>query len=372
MSGDLAVERACAEQSSDFAIFGSGVSQDFVDYKLQLYEKVRPTIVTIGSSRVMQFRNFGFEKSFLNMGGVAGNLAVLRSTLEAMLAVHKPEVVLLGLDFWWFMPEWHKNPFLPEPVTKGSYQVGLEALKKPWYWLLSGKISCAEFFWPVTSLFGSGFRAHRYGIMAQQTDDGFGSDGSWYYSAELTGQKKPFDYQFQNTLRQVEYGIKAFYQVEKGRLISEAHLDAFAEIYCRLRSRGIHTFVFLPPLSQRVLEAMKVRFEHYPHLFLLANALKDRGIQVLDATDPRRLGSSDCEFIDGFHGGEVTYLRLLRQMSDQWPGLLVYLNMDKIQARIRANAEQAMVRDPRVTALWETDFMAFGCKKKQPDEAGLQ
>ena len=34
-SGDVAVERAVATQSKgNFAVFGSGVSQDFVDYKL--------------------------------------------------------------------------------------------------------------------------------------------------------------------------------------------------------------------------------------------------------------------------------------------------------------------------------------------------
>ena len=52
-SGDVAVERAVTEQSKgNFAVFGSGVSQDFVDYKLQLYAKVKPEIAAVGSSRV--------------------------------------------------------------------------------------------------------------------------------------------------------------------------------------------------------------------------------------------------------------------------------------------------------------------------------
>ncbi len=42
-SGDVAVERAVATQAKgNFVVFGSGVSQDFVDYKLQLYAKVKP------------------------------------------------------------------------------------------------------------------------------------------------------------------------------------------------------------------------------------------------------------------------------------------------------------------------------------------
>ena len=81
-SGDVAVERAVADQAAGrFVIFGSGVSQDFVDYKLQLYAKVKPEIAAVGSSRVMQFRSAYFRKTFLNVGGTAGNLSVLRSTL---------------------------------------------------------------------------------------------------------------------------------------------------------------------------------------------------------------------------------------------------------------------------------------------------
>ena len=95
-SGDTAVERAVAAQADArktgrFALFGSGVSQDFVDYKLRLYAAIKPDIAAVGSSRVMQFRGAWFRKPFCNMGGVAGNLAVLRSTVDAMLRIHRPQ-----------------------------------------------------------------------------------------------------------------------------------------------------------------------------------------------------------------------------------------------------------------------------------------
>lgn len=191
-SGDVAVERAVAEQSKgNFAVFGSGVSQDFVDYKLQLYAKVKPEIAAVGSSRVMQFRGAYFRKPFLNVGGTAGNLPVLRSTIDAMLRIHKPDAIIIGLDFWWFMPQWNADPFKEEPPTSGSYNYGFDSLKKPWTWLLEGKISFRDFIAPMLPQSMGGFRNARYGIMAQQYNDGFGSDGSWYYTGESTGQKRP-------------------------------------------------------------------------------------------------------------------------------------------------------------------------------------
>ncbi|MBO4301494.1 MAG: hypothetical protein J5861_07830 [Desulfovibrio sp.] len=372
-SGDVGVERAVAAQKAgDFVLFGSGVSQDFVDYKLQLYAASKPVIAVVGSSRVMQFRGKYFRVPFCNVGGTAGNLPVLRSTLDAMLREHRPQAVIIGLDFWWFSPSWNADPFKEEPPTSGSYNYGLETLKKPWIWLLEGKISLNEVFASLLPESLGGFRSDRFGIMAQQTDDGFGPDGAWYYTAESTGQKRPFDYQFADTLKQVTYGIKAFQRdipsVDSSDAgdISQSHLDAFAEIYCRLKARGIPVFVFIAPLSSRVLDAMRTHERGYPHLFRLREALQARGIEVADFTDPRRFASSDCEFFDGFHGGEVTYARLLRDMADRWPALLTYVDMEALNNTIRNWKGHALVYDERLTTLYETDFMNFGCPKRKP------
>ncbi|MDR2744622.1 MAG: hypothetical protein LBB66_05435 [Desulfovibrio sp.] len=361
-SGDVAVERAVRTQAAGtFALFGSGVSQDFVDYKLRLYEAVKPAIAVVGSSRVMQFRGAGFRQTYANVGGTAGNLPVLRSTLEAMLRIHKPKAVILGLDFWWFMPRWDRDPFEDVPPTSGSYNYGFESLKKPWAWLLDGKISPAELLAPLWG----GFRDTRFGVMAQQTDDGFGPDGSWYYTGEITGRRHPFDFQFHDTLKQVSHGIKAFYRADAGQQAPAAeHLDALAEIYCRLRARGVEVFVFIAPVAGRVLSALREREKFYPHLFELRRALLERGMDALDFTDPKLLGSGDCEFVDGFHGGEVTYLRILRAMADRWPALLAYVNMEHIDALIRDWKGHALVPDERLTALPETDFMRWNCPKR--------
>ncbi|MBQ9536217.1 MAG: hypothetical protein IJU79_00335 [Desulfovibrionaceae bacterium] len=365
LSGDVGVERAVALQADgENVLFGSGVSQDFVDYKLQLYTQVKPKIVALGSSRVMQFRGAYFTAPFLNMGGVAGNIPVLRSTLEAMLKVHKPEAIILGLDFWWFMPTWNPDPFMEEPPTSGSYVYSLETLKKPWVWLLTGKISGRDLAAPLLQLFGLGFRANRLGIMAQQTDDGFAKDGSWYYTAELTGQKRPFDFQFEDTFTQIEYGMKAFYHVQSTMAPHETHLAALSEIYCRLQALGIKTYVFLPPLAERIFLRLQKLEDKYPHLFTLAQALKARGIQVLDLSDPRKLASGDCEFVDGFHGGEVTYMRILRHLADQWASLVQYVDMTALNKAIREWKGHAMSFDTNITSVGEVDFMEWGCPKK--------
>ena len=358
-SGDVDLQGVVREQAAGrFAIFGSGVSQDFVDYKLALYSAVKPDIIVLGSSRVMQFRGKYFTKKFLNIGGTAGNLAVLRSTIEAMLKVHKPEAVILGLDFWWFTQKWEADPFKEVPPTSGTYAYTFDVLKTPYTWLLEGKLTAGQFFAPLTG----GFEKHLYGIMAQKTGDGFATDGSWYYTADVTGQQHPFDYKFQDTLKQVRYGIKAFAAAPE---IPVAHVDALAEMLCKLQSRGVQTYIFITPLSQAVYEAMREREKDYPQMFQLAEALDARGIEVQDYSDPRVLNATDCEFVDGFHGGDVTYARILRDLADKYPSLVQHVDILKLDEDIHHYNGFAMAPDARVTKLPEVDFMDFQCRKER-------
>lgn len=357
-SGDVALDAATTKQATgEFALAGFGIAQDFVEYKLALYRKVHPTIAVVGSSRVMEFRGKYFSKNFLNIGGTAGNLSILRSTLDAMMRENKPEVVLLGLDFWWFTRKWEAKPDAIVPPSSGSYAWSFEALKKPYEWLLTGKITPRTFFAP---LLGE-FQDNRYGIMAQRGSDGFGSDGSWYYTSQVTGTEKPFDFQFEDTRKEVTHGIKAFaYATE----LSQEHLDVFAEIYCSLRARGVQVYVFIPPLSPRILEEMREREVQYPQLFTLRDALQQRGIDVMDFTDAHMVGSSDCEFVDGFHGGQVTYARMLREMTDRHHALVGYVDVQKLDSDIMAYKGHAFVPDAQVTSLPEIDFMRLECPKK--------
>lgn len=370
-SGDAGMERAIeAQAKGQFALFGSGLSQDFVDYKLHLYEAIRPQIIALGSSRVMQFRADWFSKPFLNMGGVAGNLAVLRSTLEAMLAIARPDAIILGLDFWWFLPQWEKDPTENVPPTSGSYNYSLDSLKKPWEWLLDGKISFTELGAPVLGFFGKGFRTDRFGIMAQQTNDGFGPDGSWYYTAEITGQRAALDWQFRDTLQNVKRGIRAFYHAASNQTGPEhVHLEVLAKILHTLKDHNIHVYIFIPPLAAQVLASMNPR--EYPHLFRLNQELDKMGITAVDYTDPAILQADDCEFVDGFHGGEVAYARILRSLAQHWPSLHTYVNMEKLNEIILAWHGHALIADDRITSRPETDFLGLNCIKR-PDLKALK
>lgn len=366
--GDLALERVVkAQAQGKFVIFGSAISQNFIEYKLELYKNIRPDICVIGSSRVMQFRGAWFDKPFVNMGGVAGNLAELRYTIEQILRISPPRAMLIGLDFWWFMPQWEKEPLKPLDYRGASYNYDFQKLKKPWQWLLEGKISLGEFLRPLGASFSRDFRPDRYGILAQQYSEGFGPDGSWYNTAELTGKKPPFDYQFSDTLEQIDMGIKAFFHAQKDQHApSPAHIQAFMEILRLLNDKNIEYWLFIPPLSQKAFDQMARNRRLWPHLFDLQKSLARMGLDVPDFSSPKSLESDDCEFIDGFHGGEIAYARLLLALAKSSPKLLYYINMERLVRLVRDWQGHAMSFNINVSVDPEIDFNNFGCPKKLP------
>ena len=74
-SGELDQDEVVARQAQgEFVLFGPGLPQDIMAYKLALYAAVRPEVVVLGSSRAGNVRAAFFERPFVNMAGAATDL----------------------------------------------------------------------------------------------------------------------------------------------------------------------------------------------------------------------------------------------------------------------------------------------------------
>ena len=326
LSGELAVDRAVQAQSRGFALFGSTVGRNAnatLEYKLDLY------------------------------AGTANSLSSLRASLDAMLALHKPDVVLLALDFWWFSSAWEKNPFAQDPREPSPFSYTMDTLRLPWRMLLQGDISLPQFMF-------MSFQEARFGIRAQFDDTGYGSDGSFYATSIITAKRAP-DAGFARTLDRQRRHIGEF---APQKALSQAHLDALADIYFRLRGRGIVPVVFLSPLPGELLDALKKEEALYPHLFSLRQALAERGIELANTVDARYFSASSCEFVDGTHAGEVAALRITNELTRVWNGLLPYINMEALNRAINEWKGHAAVASPFLPRVLEEDFLQLGCVKR--------
>jgi len=103
------VELALGTQLSnaDETLYGRGYfSQQFGIYKLAGIRHKSPKILAIGSSRVMQIRDFMFrplDKDFYNAGGLLLNAFDLSWLANAFYNrdLPVPKVLIVGIDPWW-------------------------------------------------------------------------------------------------------------------------------------------------------------------------------------------------------------------------------------------------------------------------------
>ena len=58
--------------------------------------------------------------------------------------------------------------------------------------------------------------------------------------------------------------------------------------------------------------------------------------------------------------------RLLREFASARPELLAYVDMERVSRTLNEWPGHAFVRDERVDAGYETDFLGLGCRKRTP------
>jgi hypothetical protein len=348
MSDAEVVER---QLSGANCIYGSAVHKMGFNYKAHLVESARPEVVIMGSSRVMQIRGSFFEAVAVNAGGAMRSVNE-GARLVAKLVDSGPALVLIGVDIWWFN-ERYQSPSTDTEPEPGMRMPKLSDAVSVYEWLYEGKIPASGMLNTVLS------GACDIGVAGHQKT-GFGPDGSYYYTNIIAGARESDDVRFQDTLSRIEQGNRRF---QYARSASDQHVENFVAILERLRQAGMHTIVYFPPFASTVNRRMNELGENYAYIDDLKRKLRRRGVSFYDYTDASVVGSGDCEFIDGFHGGEVTNARILSDIALRDSVLAAYVRQEYLQTVIEKNTGMAFVPDPQITAVSEIDFLELGCRK---------
>ncbi len=362
-AGELdSIEQVAAMQQKSSALYGTALHPNVYPYKIELLRASNPKVVVIGSSRVLQIRGSHFLTPFVNLGRTVNYPAEAEKLVEDMLAVSKPELVLFGVDFWWF------NPHSIFAFTFASHEfrggeLSVDALIAPVKWLWQGKVSPSLFFNIIRS--GHPFRVNRvpmFGVQAIVLGNGFSSDGSNYYLGTVYGRGSAEDPKFSDTLSRIARKIGQFRQA---REIDESRFEVLRRTIERLEAEGIRVITFLPPLAPTVLAAMKQDAQSYQYIDEVRARMPEISAHHFDFHDGRVLGTSDCEFVDGFHGGDVTFGRLLDAIAtDPSSGLSRYFAAERVRAVIKMFAGNALSDHRyRLDGENELDFLEIGCAK---------
>lgn len=351
------------EQGQRNAVYGPGTSIVYYPYKRAMIQAQKPRILSLGSSRALGLRHELFNTSFTNAAQAISTPEQALHFLQEILAFHKPDVLLLSLDFWWFNES--APPDRVEFPTYNPAEVTLHKLIKPYTLIAEGHLDWADLvrvtLWgDRQNMLGS---YDNLGMMALKTGNGTKPDGSVFWGQYGLNDPDHYDARFKTTLDYIQTGTNHFIW---GQDYAEHKLAVLRELVALCRQQGIELYVILPPVANTVYRHMTDRPEQYRYVGKLQSALRQLQVPVADFIDLNRLQSSDCEFIDGYHPGDVTYLRMLLAMADQadTAALSRYLNLDWMRQKLAQHAGYAMVpgdETPFRTA--EQDFLKLGCRK---------
>jgi hypothetical protein len=324
-------------------LYLSGLSQDVAAYKLEIGKVEQPDIIAVGSSRALQVRDFFFTSSFANWGLAVRTVGQLEwATREIEKLPKKPKLVIVFLDPWWF---------------NGNHQSGRDV-----YTLRRSHLSniYRNAYVLIKSLSKDKLSNHtkRLGLGAIRSNQGFDYYGSFHYIARVTGREKA-DVHFETTLRRIKTQDDRWIGANDPNRYAIERWQAARQ---KLEDVGVRVVEILPPFSSVVVDRMRSS-GLYGYAWKLAGEF---GGRVLDYTDPRRLPDfTDCEFLDGFHGGEVVYAKMLLDVAEQREDLRSVLDIGKLRHWVTAHRGLAAPTTIRLygDGVKESDFLHLGCSK---------
>ena len=192
-------------------------------------------------------------------------------------------------------------------------------------------------------------------MAAAVRQEGFDQYGSYHYTPTLNGTIKPDDPKFQSSIKQIKNGEKVF---THGDNIDEDVWQDFLRLVSWVKSHDINLIVFMPPLAPQVIDAMADTGD-YAYIDQLRNRLQEMAIEYYDFHDLRFAGASDCEFIDGIHGGDIAFRRMLMHMAARSQTELAQdVKLSAIALTIQKSSGFASAHTTD-----EKDFLNIGCNK---------
>lgn len=358
------LKKIISYQLTNNGIYGSALHSNVYPYKIALYSKIKPDIVVVGSSTVLQFRENFFNTKFVNLGRTVNYPFEGEKLIHDILKIHKPKIIIFGIDFWWGNDSKEYTEGLNFNHHKDHGQkLSPDGIIAPLKWIFSGKLEVKDY---LNILSGSEDfnQSNNLGINAKFNRVGFAKDGSLYELNKV--YKNSYDIEakkFFKTLKRIELKKKQFI---KGNKVSNARLKSIQKIIYVLKSAGVNVITFVNPLPPLIYEEIQKNQKNYSYINLFRNKLLKIHNFHYDFFNPDSLNTSNCEFLDGFHGGDIVAARILNSFSKDKKNNITKLLNQKYLKFLLLNYKDMVLSNNHYKNKFEKeiDFLDFGCIKK--------
>lgn len=310
----LAAQREAAREGEELLWDRRLFSQQFNVYKLAGIAAGDPEVLVVGSSRVMQFRAEHVSPlSFYNAGGLLQGYADLTKLLDMLSSgqLPMPEVLVIGLDPWWFTsgepgpPSW----LVPARLTDAAFDPSAH---------LRALVAIPGDARPLDAVLGSESTPTSGGLgLNAMRGNGFRADGSRRYGGyllEFACHPRYRDRESPPVLERIRQGSRQF-AVGAG-----FDRDRWSTALATMRALPTEVVVFVPPVSTEAARALRASppharwWEHY-----LEAARSAAGVQAVVIESPETVGLDDRYMLDGFHPSEVLIGMAVAEMQERAP-----------------------------------------------------
>lgn len=303
------------------------------DFIFRSIEQKKPQVLAVGNSRVLEFRQEFFNEgvSFFNAGSTILHTGDLNRFLDHLS--YNPQVIVLGLEQSYFHPMWNENNMTsiePSDSSLNSEAV-LNILKKVFLDFFHKKFT-------LSALFKKNTHYQAIGLNAVVNENGSRNDGSHYYGKIIKNPQDitAEDYQFKDTFDRIEKGERRFEHAQAISSQAVRQLEIFLEA---CKKRNISVIAFLPPYAPSVWNKMHDEQNKNNYLYIsqieprLRPLFEKYHFVLRDFSDMSSV-THDTDFVDGFHGGEKVYARLVGQMASSSAVVAQVFNMKELGAKI--------------------------------------
>jgi len=285
-------------------------------------------IWALGSSRVWEFREDMFSKSFYNLGYTFSTIIDLKNFIRAIPKDKLPKLIILGLDQWMFNTDWvNKQITINNYWEYFQYFPDFQSIKN-----INSQILKSDGINSFEILKKSISSTDKVGLESIINNIGLRNDGSLSYGDWVSKSTKASFLNFEDAIHRVKKGNM---RLEYGINPRSQSFDELRGILEYLKSHNVELISFFTPFPNAVYKEMENNSQNYEYIKTSSENLKlifnDYSYEFWDFTEPFKINSKDNEFIDGLHGGEKIYIKILFYMHKYGLTIKKYININKLK-----------------------------------------
>lgn len=299
-SGELQPLQSAVELSqSSQVLYGLAYRNDAESYKLAMAKKKGAKLMVIGTSRSMQIGSELFAvPSFYNAGGAAPKIEYFEYFLRSLPKTALPEKLIIVLDQNFFNSTWDNHG--TKPFYEENKIQAVPFLQRFIQDIARGKINFFKIF---------GADNKKLGLSAIINGSGYAFDGSYIYGTMQTDPNFNTDKDFAETFQKINEGRLRF---EYGNEVCPICKTIINSLVSFCAQNSIELVGIIPPYAPSVWQKMNSS-ENYTYIPKIYQTFKplflQNSFELYDYTDFSQ--SSNEEYIDGYHGSDKTYCRIM-------------------------------------------------------------